>query len=125
MGSSRSDAHPFKRSLALTVGLRSAGLAHAHARLVSADPAPNSTVSAPKQLELHFSESIAAKLSGFTLTDSHGKAIRCTPEALKAAKAWAAAPTSTLEAGVYTVSWTAVSTDDGHKMTGSYHFTVK
>jgi methionine-rich copper-binding protein CopC len=103
----------------------SVGLAQAHARLIGADPAPDSSVAAPAQLQLHFSESIAAKLSGFKLTDSHGKTIACAPAVAKDARSLAASPAAALEPGTYTVSWTAVSTDDGHKMTGAYHFTVK
>jgi methionine-rich copper-binding protein CopC len=34
-------------------------------------------------------------------------------------------PGTTLAPGRYTVKWTAVSTDDGHKVSGSYSFTVR
>jgi methionine-rich copper-binding protein CopC len=121
--------HVNNRSIALAVTLilgLSVGLAQAHARLVSAEPGPQSAVTAAAHLELHFSESIAAKLSSFKLTDSYGKAIACTPETAKDARSLAASPaTGALQPGVYTVTWTAVASDDGHKTTGTYHFTVK
>jgi methionine-rich copper-binding protein CopC len=97
----------------------------AHANLVSADPAPNSTVAAPKLIELHFSEEIAKKLSNFKLIDTGGKAVAYMAMDAKDAKSLAGMPNGALAAGPYTVTWIAVSTDDGHKMTGSYSFTVK
>jgi methionine-rich copper-binding protein CopC len=102
-----------------------AGQALAHAKLTGADPAPNSVVAAPKMIELHFSEQLAKKLSTFKLTDPNGNAIACMAMDAKDNKSLAAMPNATLPAGLYTITWTAVSTDDGHKMTGSYSFTVK
>lgn len=99
--------------------------AQAHARLVSANPAPSSTVAAPKAIHLEFSEEIAKKFSSFKLTDTAGNAMAVMTMEAQDGKALEAMPNTALSPGVYTVSWIAVSTDDGHKMTGSYSFTVK
>lgn len=115
-------------SMLATAGLAAAlwtGEAQAHAKLVTADPAPNATVGAPKTIHLEFSEEIAKKLSTFKLTDTDGNAVAMMAMLNKDAKTLEAMPNATLSTGVYTVSWTAVSTDDGHKMTGNYSFTVK
>jgi methionine-rich copper-binding protein CopC len=102
-----------------------AAQAQAHAKLVSADPAPSATVAAPKAIHLEFSEEIAKKFSSFKLTDTDGYAVAVMTMKAKDAKSLEAMPNAALSPGVYTVSWTAVSTDDGHKMTGSYSFTVQ
>jgi methionine-rich copper-binding protein CopC len=101
------------------------GQAQAHAKLVTADPAPNATVAAPTLIQLQFSEAIAKKLSSAKLTDTDGNAVATMSMESKDAKSLAIMPNSTLAAGVYTVTWTAVSTGDGHKMTGNYSFTVR
>ena len=116
------------KTAALTLGLLASiaiGDAQAHAKLVTADPAPNATVAAPKMIHLVFSEEIAARLSSFRLTDTDGNAVAMMAMQAKDAKTLEAMPNATLSPGLYTVSWTAVSTDDGHKMTGTYSFTVK
>jgi copper resistance protein C len=99
--------------------------AQAHAKLVTADPAPNATVPAPKTIHLEFSEEIAKRFSSFKLTDSDGKPLATVVVDSKDGKALEGMPNATLTPGVYTLLWTAVSTDDGHKTTGSYRFTVK
>ena len=99
--------------------------AQAHAKLVTANPAPNATVAAPKTIHLEFSEELAKRFSTFKLTDPDGKPLATVVVDSKDAKAMEGMPNATLAPGIYTVSWTAVSTDDGHKTTGSYRFTVK
>jgi len=99
--------------------------AQAHAKLVSADPAPNATVSAPQVIRLEFSEEIAKSFSMFRVARADGSPVRLAAAAGGDAKSLAAAPSARLTAGVYTVSWTAVATDDGHKTSGRYHFTVR
>ena len=53
-----------------------AGPAAAHARLISATPAPNSTVAATRTLSLTFSERVAPAFSGFDLVNAAGATIR-------------------------------------------------
>lgn len=99
--------------------------AQAHAKLVKADPPPRATVASPKMIHLEFSEEIAKKFSTFKLTGANGDAISMMAMGSKDAKSLDAMPHATLAPGRYTVSWTAVSTDDGHKTTGTYSFAVK
>ena len=98
--------------------------AWAEAKLVSADPAPNSAVASPMLIQLHFSEAIDKKSSSVGLADAGGDAIATMPMGAKDAKSLALMPNQQLAAGKYTVSWTAASTD-GHKVTGRFSFTVK
>ena len=100
------------------------GQAWASAELVSADPAPNSTVASPMLIQLHFSEAIHKQSSSVELTDAGGNAVATMPMGAKDAKSVALMPNQQLGAGKYTLSWTAVSSD-GHKMTGRFSFTVK
>ena len=100
------------------------GQAWASAVLVSADPAPNSTVSSPMLIQLHFSEAIDKQSTRAELTDAGGNPVAAMPMGAKDAKSVALMPNQPLGAGKYTVSWTAVSSD-GHKMTGHFSFTVK
>lgn len=97
----------------------------AHAKLLSANPAPNATVAPPKMLHLEFSEALAKKFSSFKLADAGGKPVPMMARENQDAKVLEATPNAVLAPGVYTVSWTAVATDDGHKTAGSYRFTVK
>ena len=102
-----------------------AAQAQAHAKLASATPAADSSVTSPKTILLQFSEEIAKNLSSIKLTDAGGQTIATMQMPAPDAKSLSIMPNATLSPGKYTVSWTAVSTDDGHKMTGTYHFTVK
>ena len=99
--------------------------AYAHATLVTADPAPNATVMTPKMIQLQFSTELAKKFSTFKLTDTDGAPVALTVMASNDSKVLMAMPAAPLGAGLYTVSWTAVSTNDGHKTSGSYSFSVQ
>jgi len=100
-------------------------LALAHASLRAADPTPNATVGAVRRIHLQFSETIAERFSSLRLTDTDGNPVPLMSLPARDASSLDAMPTSRLAAGVYTVSWTAVSTDDGHRTSGSYSFTVR
>lgn len=115
---------PPAAALAGLLALVGATQAQAHAKLVGADPAPNATISAPRVIRLEFSEEIATKFSSFKLTDTDGNRVSLMPMGSKDAKSLDAMPSVALTPGVYTVSWTVVSTDDGHKVTGTYNFKV-
>ncbi|HTY48280.1 MAG TPA: copper homeostasis periplasmic binding protein CopC [Steroidobacteraceae bacterium] len=110
---------------AALVACLAAGQAQAHAHLVKADPAANATVSAPAALHLEFSEELATRFSTFKLTDARGNPVAVMAMPSKDAKALQARPDSRLAPGIYTVSWKAVATGDGHRAAGSYRFTVK
>ena len=97
----------------------------AHAQLVNSEPKANASGAAPQTITLHFDDELVPKVSLFKLTDIDGKPVAVTAVDTKDSKALAATPGKPLAPGLYTVSWTAASQDDGHKMTGKFSFTVK
>ena len=101
-----------------------AGEASAHANLVSSDPAKNASIASPSAITLHFSEALEPKVSGFKLTDIDGKPVGLKTMAAPDAKSLAAAPSTPLMPGLYTITWTSMG-DDAHKMSGTLSFTVK
>lgn len=99
--------------------------ASAHAKLIAALPAADSTVAPPKTIEVHFNEAIEIKFSRLTLAASDGKEIAATQVVATAdGKTLVMAPVLPLKPGTYTVAWSVVS-DDGHKTKGNLHFTVR
>ncbi|AMW05600.1 copper homeostasis periplasmic binding protein CopC [Gemmatimonas phototrophica] len=118
----------FTRSLLLVAALPVLATATVlpHAKLKSSLPAAGSTVSAPKELRLTFSEKVELKIAKVTL-------LRGTEEmaALGDVSADAQTPetvlvpvTKPLVAGSYTVKY-RVAGPDGHPMGGSFVFSVK
>jgi methionine-rich copper-binding protein CopC len=97
----------------------------AHAALVSSDPAPNTTVAAPKTISITFSEKIAPAFSGFSVSMSDGMTVKLTGKLGDDGKTIVGTPSGGFMAGLYKLSWHATSVDDGHKTTGSFNFTVK
>ena len=113
-------------ALGFALAAVTAGAALAHAKLVSSDPKASGDAKAQTTtLDLTFSEEIAGKLSGATVTDSAGKALPADTMAYKSNKALMVMLKTPLAAGTYKVDWHAVASDDGHKTTGTYNFTVK
>lgn len=98
----------------------------AHAHLKQQIPAADSLVTAPQALTLNFSEGIEPGFSGVVVTDAQQQAIRTgTATRDEKNKAQLTVPLEqTLTSGTYRVDWHVVSVD-GHKTTGSYHFSVK
>lgn len=97
----------------------------AHASLSKSDPQANATLSsAPKQVQLQFTEPLEAKFSGIEVTDALGKAItteKATVESSTPTALQLSLPK--LTPGAYKVRWNAV-TRDGHRVKGEYAFTV-
>ncbi|MCI0552144.1 MAG: copper resistance protein CopC/CopD, partial [Anaerolineae bacterium] len=98
----------------------------AHALLVRSNPEANSVLQkAPVQVELFFSETLEPSLSSISVIDSNNVTVdagdvRVDPSDPRRM-------TVTLHAlpdGVYTVSWTALSTIDGHQTLGTFPFAV-
>jgi methionine-rich copper-binding protein CopC len=98
----------------------------AHAHLKQQIPAADSLVTAPQALTLNFSEGIEPGFSGVVVTDAQKQVIRTgTATRDEKNKAQLTVPLEqTLTSGIYQVDWHVVSVD-GHKTTGSYHFSVK
>ncbi|WP_426204405.1 copper homeostasis periplasmic binding protein CopC [Pseudomonas sp. TWP3-1] len=97
--------------------------AFAHAHLKSQTPAADSTVTAPADLRLVFSEGVEASFTKITLTkDGAPIAVKAlSTEADK--KTLIVTPAAPLAAGEYKVEWHAVSVDT-HKSEGAYQFKV-
>ena len=101
-----------------------AGPAAAHARLVSATPAPNSTVAASRSFSLTFSERVAPAFSGFDVVNAAGDRVVVQTAVAGDGKTLTGTLARPLAAGVYRVDW-RIASSDGHRMTGSYTFSVR
>ncbi|MDP3800766.1 copper homeostasis periplasmic binding protein CopC [Brevundimonas sp.] len=101
-----------------------AGPAAAHARLVSATPAPNSTVAATRSLSLTFSERTVAAFSGFDVVNAAGEKIAVRTSVAEDGRTLTGTLARPLAAGAYRVDW-RIASGDGHRMTGSYTFSVR
>ena len=108
-----------------TLALLMSPVAFAHAHPKVMDPAPDTTVSAPKHVSIEFSEALDPKFSSLHLASESGKAIDKTPSAVSADDPkHMTLNLPALSPGVYVVHWVSVATD-GHRLEGSYKFTVK
>ena len=102
-----------------------ASQADAHAKLISTTPKADSTVSSPQMIQVHFNEAIEVKLSSMKLTASDGTEIAImSMNDAKDPSTLSIMPNAKLNPGVYTAAWSIVS-DDGHKETGTFKFTVQ
>ena len=110
--------------LAAAAVVISASPASAHARLVSATPASGAVVSAPGAVSLTFSERFAAPFSSVEVKDAEGRAVTLRQEVSQDSKTLSGSFARPLTTGVYEVRW-AIAAADGHRMTGSYSFTVR
>lgn len=100
--------------------------ASAHAKLLTSSPAPNATVATPKALTLSFSERLQPSFSGLAVTmpKMNNMTAPMKVGVPKNGRSLVATPTRPLSAGVYKVSWHAV-TADTHRVQGSFSFTVR
>lgn len=98
--------------------------AQAHARLVSASPAANAVVAAPRVLTLTFSERIAPAFSTFDVVNAAGSTVAVRTQVGQDGKTLTGTLARPLPAGAYVVNW-RIASSDGHRMTGSYGFTVR
>lgn len=98
--------------------------AQAHARLVSASPAVNATVAPPRVLTLTFSERMAPAFSTFDVVNAAGTPVAIRTQVGEDGKTLTGTLARPLPAGAYVVNW-RIASSDGHRMTGSYGFTVR
>lgn len=97
----------------------------AHAVPKTMTPAPDSTVSAPSEISITFSEELEPKFSVIRLLDSQGAIVSKTSSVLDPANAkHITLELPKLPSGVYTVQWTS-SASDGHRLSRTYRFTIK
>jgi hypothetical protein len=109
----------------ILMGLVAASPAFAHAGLVESAPAKDATVAAPKSIKLTFSEKISPAFSGFQVSMGDGMNVKAVTKVSTDGMTLTGTPTSPFMAGKWTLSWHAVSADDGHRTEGSFSFTVK
>ena len=99
--------------------------AFAHAQLQKSTPPVGGTVSSPSEIRLEFSEGVEPKFTGATLTGAGGAVALGKPAVDPSDnKILIIKIEKPLAAGVYTVTWHAVSVDT-HPSRGSFEFTVK
>jgi copper transport protein len=117
---------PLAVLLALALLAAVAEPARAHADLVSAVPAPNAALErSPALIELFFSEPVDGTFTVIRVMDTTGAAVDNDDAAVDPANPTRATVTvRSLPAGIYTVSWRALSTVDSHITTGSFPFAV-
>lgn len=100
-----------------------------HLRLVRSEPSKDSTVVAPKEICLFYSEAVKPNVAGVRLLRSDSSAVTLGALANGAAAGAAHAPlvapiTGEMKPGGYRVMW-RVTGADGHTITGNFAFTVK
>ena len=115
--------HLIAPALFFSVALASTSV-QAHARLLSATPASDATVAAPRTVSLTFSERFAAPFSTVEIRDGQGLTVPATRSVSQDGKTLVATVAAPLPAGAYRVTW-AIAAADGHRMTGDYSFTVR
>jgi copper transport protein len=109
-------------AVALVLGVRAT--AHAHAMLLSAEPAAGSHLaSSPARVRLLFSEQLETALAKLSLTGGDGRVIELVVSADPHDVRALIAPVSGLTPGSYRLDWHIVSAD-GHPVDGSYLFSV-
>lgn len=98
--------------------------AFAHAKLLRSKPAANVTLSdSPKTVELWFSEELESRFSTIIVTDQNGKHVDKNDLSFGEGNRKLQIGLGELPAGIYTVEWKALSTDE-HTMKGKFTFTV-
>ena len=118
-------ANMAKRGALAATLLVTAQLAVAHALPKQQSPTPDSTVEAPHEVAIDFSEGLEPAFSTLVVVDAAGKQVNSAKSAVDAGnKKHMSVALGDLKTGVYQVEWTAVA-DDGHRTQGRYLFNVK
>jgi methionine-rich copper-binding protein CopC len=107
------------------LSLSAATAAFAHAHLVRATPADGATVKTPpSEVTLKFNERLEPSFSSAIIRDAAGKQVdKADAHVDKSDRTVVRVSVPTLEPGVYTVEWRAMSSDT-HKVNGNLTFKV-
>ncbi len=99
---------------------------HAHALLLRSNPQANAVLDTPPvQVELYFSEPLESKLSSIKVIDSNNLIVDVGDVRVDPSNTTRMTVSlRSLNDGVYTVTWKAVSAIDGHQTVGSFPFAV-
>src|SRR5690554_3683819 len=110
--------------LALVVILLVPDRTYAHASLIEAIPAPNSTLAhSPSQITLHFNERVENELFYVHIRDQNGEPVTERDAALNLNQQKLYLELPSMKDGVYTVSYQVISSD-GHPIKGVYTITI-
>ena len=110
-------------TLALLLG--ASGLALAHTRLVSSEPAANARLGeSPRLVRLVFSEPVGSRLARITIMAADSSMRTLSPESDPRDVKAIVAPVEGLGNGAYRLNWRIVSAD-GHPIEGSFAFHVE
>lgn len=97
----------------------------AHAALESSEPAANGLVrNSPERTVLNFNEPLDTATTAIALVDAAGRELQVGEFTYSNSNRTVTAPLAALPPGSYTVFWANVSRVDGHRITGSFPFTV-
>ena len=96
----------------------------AHARLVSSTPAANTTIAPTRSVALTFSERMVPAFSTVEVVSATGVKARLRTRVSEDGHSITGTLARPLVAGTWTVNW-QIASSDGHRMTGSYAFTVR
>ena len=111
---------------ALYITFNSSNIVYGHANLIDAMPKQNSVLdTSPLVINLTFTETLSENLSSIKVYDTQGNQIDNGDSKLDPADATLLSVTLPESPnGTYTVIWKNVSTIDGHKVRGSYFYSV-
>ena len=106
--------------------MAAAGNVFAHAELKSSMPEKDARLkTAPTEVSIMFDEEVNPKLSRIVVQDAKGRPVDKADSHLVGGDAkQLSVDLNQLEAGTYTVIWTSVAADDGHKLSSKFSFTV-
>ena len=96
----------------------------AHARLVSSTPAADATIAPTRSVALTFSERMVPAFSTVEVVSATGVKASLSTSVSEDARSITGTLARPLTAGTWTVNW-QIASSDGHRMTGSYAFTVR
>jgi methionine-rich copper-binding protein CopC len=104
------------------------GLAAAHAKLASSDPADGAQIAltdAPKTVNLTFTEEVSKSSTTVKVTAADGTVVTSGPTTVDFDNPkLVSVPLNTLAGGTYTVAWHAVTEDDNGQSDGTFQFTI-
>ncbi len=112
--------------LASGIAIETASSAEAHATFVASEPDPNAILSStPSSVQVTLSEAVQPGSVSIFVSNGTGVRFDTGPTVLNAS----ALPTLSVALrpmgpGIYTVTWRAISADDGHFDAGSFNFAV-
>lgn len=115
--------HAFRLATAFALLALSPAAAHAHAVLDHASPSVGSTVSAPREVHLYFTQALEPRFSVAQLRSSSGAVIG-TGHVDQADPKQIVIPVRGLAPGRYKVDWKVLSVDT-HRTEGNFGFEVK